>query len=410
MSRLSFRAAAVGLSVALAASGAVAVGSASASMKGHHHHHHHHHAKKKLHGKPDMIASIVGTTGAYGTTGQSIDDGAKVAVKFLNSKGGLLGHPVQLKTYNDNASATLASEEFKRAVSAGAIAINGSSDTGPATAAEADRYKIPDVGIVDDGGPTIYPNGFGTTPLPWVYEFSPDNFAIGEKFAAYALKHCPGGLALLHDSTTYGVGASEAESAAYKKAGKALKVDDTITENWSTGATVGLTSEIDKIKSSGADCVDVWLTPQDQAAFQQQVHSLGDHFTIFGNDESYATPTYTKLAGTLANGTLSAMLTAQLHPTKQMKKFTRLYKHMWHQEPGIYAAATWDAILMVAKAVEMKHSTKNTAIQTAMNHIHGFHGATGKLGFTKKNHQTVGPKQLTLVRYDASKSTWVPVG
>jgi len=358
---------------------------------------------------PIIIGTVVGTTGAYGATGQSIVDGAKVAVNYLNAHGGLLGRQVKLEWYNDNASATLSSQEFQRLVSAGAVAITGSSDTGPATAAEADRYHIPDVGIVDDGGPTIYPNGVGTAPLPWVYEYSPDNYAIGAKFAQYALAKCKG-FALLHDSTTYGEGASQAIAAAYKKAGKSLAVDDTITENWSTGATVGLTSEINKIKASGANCVDVWLTPQDDAAFDQQMQSLGDHFTIFGNDESYATPTYVQLAGKLANGTISAMLTVELHPTAAYKSFAKLYDAAWKQQPGIYAGATWDAIMMVAKAITTSHSTSATAIQKALNHMSNFPGTTGTLGFTVQNHQTIGVSQLTLVRYNASTKSWKPLG
>lgn len=360
-------------------------------------------------GKPIVFATIVGTTGAYGATGQVIDAASKVAIKYLNDHGGLLGRPVKMLYYNDNAEATLSSEEFARALSAGAVAINGSSDTGPATAAEAMRYHIPDVGIVDDGGPTIYPNGFGTKPLSWVYEYSPDNYAIGEVFAKYALTHCKGGFALLHDTTSYGEGASQSIVATYKKAGQSLKVNDPITENWSTGATVSLTNEIDKIKSSGASCVDVWLTPQDEAAFDEAVHTLGYHFTVFGNDESYATDTYLQLAGKLANGTLSAMVTTQLHPTAAFKTFAKLYDAMWKQQPGIYQAATWDALMMVAKAIREKHSTSPSAIQEALNNMRNYPGAEGTIGFTAENHQTIGPSQLTLVRYNAGAKAWQPV-
>ena len=64
-----------------------------------------------------------------------------------------------------------------------------------------------------------------------------------------------------------------------------LVLDETINEDWSTGATVGLTNEINKIKSAKADCVVVWLTPQDTARFSQTLKTTGTKLTVLGNDE-----------------------------------------------------------------------------------------------------------------------------
>ncbi|TIT00228.1 MAG: hypothetical protein E5W74_35955, partial [Mesorhizobium sp.] len=73
-------------------------------------------------------------------------------------------------------------------------------------------------------------------------------------------------------------------------------MDHTITENWSTGATAGLMPEVNAIKAAGIKCVDVWLTPQDQAAFVQDLHSIGYDAIVYGNDETNADDTYSKLA------------------------------------------------------------------------------------------------------------------
>lgn len=360
-----------------------------------------------------LIGTIDGTTGAYGATGININQGVAVAVDYLNSHGGILGRKVTYTNLNDNASATLAAQEFQRLVSAGAVVINGSSDTGPATAAEAQRAQIPDVGIVDDGGPTIYSHGPSGPPNPWAYEFSINNYAMGEIFAKYALAHCPGGkLALLHDSTSYGVGASQAESAVYAAAHRQLSVDDQITENWSSGATVGLTSEINKVKSSGAQCVDVWLTPQDSAAFLKEASSLGNHFTILGNDEYYATNTFGQLAGKLADGVISAEQTTALHPNKMTKLFTNLFDAKYHPSKGYnttYAQATFDALLMVAQVINQAKSTSPSDIQAGLDKTKNFLGATGNLSFSKQQHESITAAQMSLIKYDAATNKWVPL-
>src|SRR4051794_31353084 len=84
-----------------------------------------------------LIGSIAGTTGAYGSTGVAMVNGAKLAIDDLNAKGGALGKKFTLQSYNDQASATLSSQLFQRLVSGGAVAVAGSGDTGPATSAMA---------------------------------------------------------------------------------------------------------------------------------------------------------------------------------------------------------------------------------------------------------------------------------
>lgn len=357
---------------------------------------------------PIIIGEVAGTTGAYGTTGQAMVNGAKMAVAYLNAHGGIMGRKVTLQYYNDQASATLASQEFDRLVSAGAVAITGSGDTGPAIAAEADRRQVVAFGDVDDGGLTVYPNGPNTSPLPWVFDLGLNTFAWGGKIGQYALSHCTSGLAVLHDPTTYGEGGEAGIKSAYSAAGKKLALDDAITEDWSSGATVSLTSEINQIKATGANCVDVWLTPQDQAAFVTAAHNQGAHFTILGNDETDSDATYSNLAKTLANGTISALLATQLHPSSALSAFESQYQSEFGVAATPFATTTYDGIMMLKQAIETAKSTSPTAIQNALNHLSGYQGLTGTLSFSQSEHTTINANQLTLVRYDAS-GQWVPV-
>ena len=170
-----------------------------------------------------------------------------------------------------------------------------------------DRLQVPDIGAVDDAGITIYPNGPAKPPLPWVWSWGLNTFAFGGIDASYAIKHCKG-LALLHDPSSYGDGGEAGIKLVLSKAHQKLAVDDAITEDWSSGATVGLTNEIDKIKSSHASCVVVWLTPQDTARFMDTIKSSGVNVTILGNDEIDADTTFSGLAGSAGNGAIGAEL------------------------------------------------------------------------------------------------------
>lgn len=359
-------------------------------------------------GSTILVGEIAGTTGAYGTTGQAMVNGAQMAVDDLNAAGGALGKKFGFKWYNDNASATTSSQLFRELVSAGAVAIAGSGDTGPTTAAESDRAQIPNIGAVDDGGLTVYPNGPSSPPHAWVFDTGLNTFAWGGIIAKYALAHCTG-LALLHDPSSYGLGGEAGIKMVYQAGGKQLTVDDPITENWSTGATVGLTSEIDKIKSSGANCVDVWLTPQDQAAFAQQAKSLGANLTVLGNDETDADTTFSDLAKADADGVISALLTTEVNPNQKLSDFRSKYQNRFHVASTPFAEATYDSIIMLGDAVRSAKSTQPAALRTALNSVSDFDGLTGKLGFTAQKHTTIGPEQLTLVKYDATSRKWTPM-
>jgi ABC-type branched-subunit amino acid transport system substrate-binding protein len=354
-----------------------------------------------------LLGQIAGTTGAYGTTGIAMVNGGKLAVAKLNEEGGVMGETVKLTNYNDKADPTLSSQLYQRLVSDGAVAVLGSGDTGPATASMAQRLKVVNTGAVDDAGLTIYPNGPEEPPYEWVFSFGLNTYAWGEALGDYALENCSG-LAVLHDPSTYGEGGDEGVKLAYEKSGgKELALDETITENWSTGATVSLDSELSKIKSSGADCVVVWLTPQDTARFAQEARNEGAEFKILGNDEINADETFSKLAGSAAKGAVGASITAELEPSPQRKEFEKEYEAQFNETATPFATATYDAVMMLAQVMEEKKSTDSEAIREGLNEVSGFEGLQGTIGFTEQDHATITRKQLTLVEYDGSE--WKPL-
>jgi branched-chain amino acid transport system substrate-binding protein len=355
-----------------------------------------------------LIGGIAGTTGAYGSTGQAVVNGSQLAVDEINKDGGVLGKQLKFESHDDGASATTSSQLFNRLLSAGAIAIVGSPDTGPTTASLSDQKKIPVIGAVDDGGLTVYPDGPEKPPYAWAFSTSLNTFAWGGAVADYALANCKG-LAVLHDPSSYGLGGLAGIQEVYDKAGKKLALTDAITENWSTGATVGLKSEIDKITQSGADCVDVWLTPQDQASFVQEAHSLGANFTFLGNDETSADPTFSDLAKDQAEGMISAILTTEVKPDARLTDFQTKYKEKFNVASTPFAELSYDAIYILKQAIEEGKSTDAKSLQKQLNSITDFDGLTGKLTFTEQQHTTINKDQLTLVKFSSASNSWVPL-
>lgn len=356
---------------------------------------------KKGDSGPIVIGGVIGTTGAYGVTGVQMKNATQLAIKQINAKGGVLGRKLTFKWYNDQASATIATQEFHRVVGDGAVAVEGSGDAAPATTVVANKMGIPEFAVIDDGGLTIQPTGPKAKPLTWSFDTATNSFAYGTADAQYANKHCSN-LAVLHDPTPYGIGGNDAIKTAYHRK---IVLDDAISEDWSSGATVPITAEINKLKQANADCVVVWLTPQDEASFVKTEASLGDKFTAIGNDETNASTVFTKLAGSAADGMVTNDVTALLHPSAQLKKFQKAYAKEFGGTASVFGYGTYDGVMMVAKAIQKEHSTSPKAIQRGLNSIKNYPGLTGKLTLGG-THQTMGANELTAVKWNGS--AWVP--
>lgn len=153
----------------------------------------------------------------------------------------------------------------------------------------------------------------------------------------------------------------------------------------------------------------MWLTPQDQATFVNEMHSLGDSFTVLGNDETSADATFAGLAKANANGMISAELTASYSPSARVKAFAAAYKKEFHVATTPFAELSYDAVFMLAQAITKGKSTSAASIQAQLNKITNYNGLTGKLTFTKQIHVTINAPQLTTVQYATSSNSWVPV-
>jgi ABC-type branched-subunit amino acid transport system substrate-binding protein len=335
-----------------------------------------------------------------------------MAVDEINADGGIAGRQIDFRWDDDAADATKSSQLFQQFVSEGAVAILGSPDTGPTTAALGDQMQIPVLGAVDDGGLTVYPNGPDEPPYAWTFSTSLNTFAWGGKLAEWSIDNCPNGLAMLHDPTTYGLGGLAGFEMVFEETGHDFVYLESITENWGSGATVNLDAEIQKIVDSGASCVEVWLTPGDEAAFMQEIASLGiTDLTVLGNDVTNADATFTDLAGPEGDGMISALLTSDVYPDERLSSWQEEYRGLFDGlEPGPFAELSYDAVYILKQVIEdADGDTSPEAIRAGLNKLSGFDGLTGELGFTEQIHTTINKEQLTMVQWNYETKKWEPM-
>ena len=278
-------------------------------------------------GEPYLIGLIAGTTGAYGSTGVATVNGAQMAVDKINASGGVLGRQFKLDPHNDDASATVSGQLYEKLIAAGRDRDRRFPRHRSGHGAACDPAQVPDHRRrrrrrshrqhrrAERLRRTPGCSTSGSTPSPGARRSANTRSSI----APTASRSCMIRRLMVR-------AASMASSSPMTKPARRSAIDHAITENWSTGATTGLMPEVNAAKAAGIKCIDAWLTPQDQAAFVQDLHSAGYNATVFGNDETNADDTFSKLAGDLADGTISAVLTSDLHPSPELTAFREEYK------------------------------------------------------------------------------------
>jgi branched-chain amino acid transport system substrate-binding protein len=148
-------------------------------------------------------------------------------------------------------------------------------------------------------------------------------------------------------------------------------------------------SQLTKIKRSGAQ---VLFTPQyynEVALIVQQAHELGWINPIVGSD-SWGSAETVELCGKDCYGLFFSTHYAAAGATGATKKFIDRYKKEHGYVPDDVGALTWDALQIVQKAIQSYGKITGNVekdrqgIRDALAKIKEFNGITGKMTFTEE--------------------------
>ncbi len=147
-------------------------------------------------------------------------------------------------------------------------------------------------------------------------------------------------------------------------------------------------SQLTKIKKSGAQFIFVPQYYNEVALIVQQAHDLGFKGPIVGSD-SWGSAETVKLCGKDCYGLFFSTHYAAAGAKGATKAFIDRYKKKYGYVPDDVAALTWDALGIVKKAIQdCGKLTGNIekdrqCVRDALAKIKNFEGITGKMSFTE---------------------------
>ncbi len=349
------------------------------------------------------IAHVGPITGPIAHIGKDNENGAKMAIEELNAKGVTLdGKKTKfvLMTEDDASDPKQATAVAQKLVDAKVAGVIGHVNSGTSIPASKIYY--------DAGIPQISPSttsakytqqGFNTT-----FRVVANDSQLGGALGRYAAKTLHAKTAaVIDDRTAYGQGLAEEFSKAAKAAGMTI-VATQFTSDKATDFNAILTS----FKAKKPDVIFFGGLDAGGGPMLRQMKQLGISAKYMGGD-AICTSDLPKLAGDgISNDQVICAEAGGVEESarKGLDEYKAAYKQKYGKDVVIYAPYTYDALMVMADAMQKAKSADPKKYLPELAKIH-HKGVTGMISFDAKGDIQDGT--ITLYTYRNGQRTQLAV-
>ena len=335
--------------------------------------------------KIGFFAPLTGPASADGIAART---GAEIAVEIINERGGILGKRVELVVYDDALNPDQAVAVAQKLIQLDGVVAAVSGSYSSTTLAASQVFEGSRVPLVV---------AYAVNPL--ITEGKRYVFRVGMlaetegKAAAYTAVKLLGykTVAILYIDNPYGDSlAKTAKEYVEKYGGEVVFMDKFQFGTDDFSPWLNQIKAIDEEKG-----VDVLLIVgyYQHAVAVKQAKSLGIQAQILGV-EGFDSPKFIEIAGDAAEGVIIVTDFDRDSDLEMTKEFTKRYIEKRNLDPDMVAASSFDAIMVLAEAIEKAGSLDKEKIIEELSKIRDFPGVAGKILYFTENHNAV--KELTL--------------
>ena len=325
-------------------------------------------------GSTIRIGMVLPVTGSAAEHGRLALNGARIALEAVNKAGGVLGKPLEIVTEDDqttNPGAVLAFS--KLASQSDLVGFLGSIRSTQNHAMAPDILK------------TAKPVCFGgTDPVltqlgnPWLFRFRPNDTYSARVIADFGISTLgKKRWAIVHSTDAFGTSGSKLLTDALAKAGGTVALDQGYANQ-----SQDFTPVVLAIRQSGADVIGSYFPfENDLAIFARQLRQFGIGLPWVGSATNVGTTTV-RLAGAALYGTYGVTDYAE-EASDAARAYGKAYRETTKLTPDIASSWTYDAVTVLATAINAAGRTEPGAIRDALLAVRGHEGAEGTYNFDK---------------------------
>ena len=326
-------------------------------------------------GEPETIhiALTAPITGDWSEYGVNFRRSVEMGIDFLNANGGVLGRQLRLSVGDTGGSPQEAATLAQRWTSDPTIVAQiGSFSSSEAMAAQP---------IFDSEGmvqlsPTASHTGFAPGS-EWSFGIVGTQAAEGPFMANFAYNDL--GLrriAVLHLNNDWGIDTARHFSDAFTRLGGEI----VRTEFYFDGER-DFTAVLTRLAATNADGFFMASFFNDGAAIARQKERIGWDVAFLGPSSLYS-PQLIELGGTAVDGLKTNVSFFGDDPDPRIQAYVSEFQQRFNARPNFHAALAYDAIILLADAIERAGSTDRRAIRDALAQTRDFPGLTGGITFT----------------------------
>lgn len=334
------------------------------------------------------IGGIGPLTGDAASYGNSVKNGATIAIKEINDAGGVTvgdkKYTLEMNFADDQASPDIAVTAFNTVMDWGAQAILGSVTSGSCLAIRKDTFEAGILQLTPSGSAaecTEYENAFRLCFTDPIQGVTLANLAKELGYEKIAI--------IYNNSSEYSTGVMKAFSEQVVTDGGTIVA----TEAFADGA-IDFNTQLTKIKATDAEVIFVPAYYNDAAYITQQASDLGMNLPFFGSDGWDGVLAQVKDPAVLEGAIFLSPFYAN-DEAPAVKKFVETYQSNYGAVPDQFAADGYDSVYVIKAAMEKASSVESKDMISAMTQI-TVDGLTGSVSFTADGEPNKGAKYIEI--------------
>jgi branched-chain amino acid transport system substrate-binding protein len=347
-------------------------------------------------GKPIVIGAAVSLTGAYDDGGKYTLQGYQLWVKEQNARGGLLGRPIELKTYDDQSESATGVRLYERLVNEDHVDLlagpYGSALTLP-TSNVAARYKMVMI-CPEDAAPATFGRG-----NKYIFQGLPLAVHYVDGVIAMAKAHGLKTAVLVGEDTPFPHAIGSAVPDLVKNAGTNLLFTEYYPHNASDFSALA-----QKIKGANPDLLLAASFVPDSIALLRQLKQSNVTPKMLYEAIGGSDPVFGPNTGKDADGVLSSTAWSADLKTQGNAEFVKAFQAEYHRAPDYHSASAYAGLAVLAEAVKRASALDQEKIRAQMATLKiptvmGTYNvdATGKqTGYQSLVQQWQGGKQVVI--------------
>ena len=324
-----------------------------------------------------MLAPFSGSESAFGVYMQN---GAELAIQEINADGGVLGQELELVVEDDACDATTSVAAANKLVTEGVVASVGGYCSGA---------TLPTLPIFDQAGiPMVIPaansNDLPDAGLPGVFLINGTGTQQAQAAVQYAQQEGAATVAVIDDATSYSADLAEAFVAQAGEAGVEVAFEATVTPGENDYSSVAT-----QLAQAAPDLVYWTGYYQEGALINRQSVDAG-YEGVFMVADGSIDGSFAEITGDDYIANVVGTFTQTPDMLVGAESWIADYTELSGAEPGPYSTQAYDAVRIVAQAMEDAGSTEFDAVVSALEALDEYETFAGPLTFTDTHTRASG--------------------